>query len=123
MTNKRLLIIDDNEDNRTLVKFALEMNFEWKVSTAASGLEGICQAEMQRPDVILLDFLMPDLDGLTVCEILKHNLFTCSIPIIFITALTQEKVLSELETTLAEGIIIKPFDINNLSSIIARICQ
>ena len=123
MATQQLLLIDDNEDNATLVKFALELNPEWKVSIAKCGLDGIYQAEMERPDVILLDVVMPDLDGMTVCEILKNNLFTCSIPVIFITAMTQEKLLSEIETTLAEGIITKPFDINSLDLQIAEICK
>ena len=123
MVTKRLLLIDDNEDNRTLVKFTLEMNTDWEVITAIDGIEGITKAEIERPDVILLDLIMPDLDGLTVCEVLKSNLFTCTIPIIFITAWTQEKVLSEIETTLAEGVIIKPFDIVNLDSQIAKMCN
>jgi CheY-like chemotaxis protein len=123
MATKHLLLIEDNEDNRTLVKFALETNPGWEISTAIDGIEGITKAEIERPDVILLDVLMPGLDGLTVYEILKSNLFTCTIPIIFMTALTQQKVLAQLETTLAEGIITKPFDVVNLDSQIAKICD
>ena len=123
MVTKRLLLIDDNEDNRLLVEYALEMNHDWEILTAVNGVEGITKAELERPDIILLDFIMPDLDGLTVCQILKSNLLTCSIPIIFMTAMTQDKVLSELETTLAEGIIIKPFDITSLHSQIMQICN
>lgn len=66
---------------------------------------------------------MPELDGLAVCKILKTNLFTGSIPIVFITAFTQAKVLHQLETFLAEGIIIKPFDPLTLDSQIAKICN
>lgn len=123
MTTKRLLLIDDNEDNRTLIEFALGINPEWEVLTAANGIDGIITAENERPDVILLDFIMPDLDGLTVCEILKNNLFTCSIPVIFMTAMTQENVLERLEDTMAEGIIIKPFDVINLDAQINNICN
>jgi CheY-like chemotaxis protein len=123
MAIKQLLLIDDNEDNRMLVKFALEMHTGWEVLTAEDGIEGITKAEVERPDVILLDVLMPGLDGFTVYEVLKFNLFTCTIPIIFMTALTQEEVLAQLEATLAEGIITKPFDTINLDSQIAKICD
>ncbi|MGF1589500.1 MAG: response regulator [Pleurocapsa sp.] len=123
MATKRLLLIDDNEDNLTLVKFALETNPDWEVLTAENGVAGITTAETERLDVILLDVIMPDLDGLTVYEILKNNLFTCSIPVIFMTAMTQEEVIESLENTFAEGIIIKPFDVINLDSQILNICS
>jgi CheY-like chemotaxis protein len=123
MAIKQLLLIDDNEDNRMLVKFALELHTGWEVLTAEDGIEGITKAEVERPDAILLDILMPGLDGFTVYEVLKFNLFTCTIPIIFMTALTQEEVLTQLEATLAEGIITKPFDTINLDSQIATICD
>lgn len=126
MTIKRLLLIDDNQDCRTLVKFAIEMVSGWKVLTASNGMEGIAMAKIERPDVILLDFIMPDLDGMTVCKILKRNWLTRSIPIIFITAVAHQQVLSLLELTLAEGVIIKPFDtfdITELSSQISHVCN
>ena len=66
---------------------------------------------------------MPDMDGLTVCEVLKSNLFTYTIPVIFITAMVAPTVLAQLEATLAVGTIIKPFDVTNLDSEIAKMCQ
>ena len=123
MATKRLLFIDDDEDNRTLVKFALERETDWEVLTASDGIEGITKAETERPDVILLDFILPGLDGLVVLDLLKSNLFTCSIPIIFLTAMVQNKVISQLDNTLAVGIITKPFEVINLDSQIAQICQ
>jgi CheY-like chemotaxis protein len=123
MAIKQLLLIDDNEDNRMLVKFALEIHTGWEVLTAEDGIEGITKAETERPDAILLDVLMPGLDGFTVYEVLKFNLFTCTIPIIFMTALTQDEVLTQLQATLADGIITKPFDTISLDSQIAKICE
>ena len=123
MDTRYVLVIEDNEDNRTLIKFALESKKNWKVLTARDGVEGIAKAKTMHPDVILLDFKMPCLDGLAVLESLKSNLFTCSIPIIFITAMVETKLVSQLENTLAAGIITKPFDVINLDSQIAEICQ
>ena len=123
MDTRYVLVIEDNEDNRTLIKFALESKKNWKVLTARDGVEGIAKAKTMHPDVILLDFKMPCLDGLSVLESLKSNLFTCSIPIIFITAMVETKLVSQLENTLAAGIITKPFDVINLDSQIAEICQ
>ena len=123
MAARHLLFIDDNEDSRILVKFALESGTDWKVLMASDGVEGIAKAETERPDVILLDFMMPDLDGVAVLDVLKSNLFTCSIPVIFITAMVQTDLLSRLDNTPAVGVITKPFDIINLDSQIAEICQ
>ena len=123
MVTRYVLIIEDNKDNRTLIKFVLENKTDWKVLTACDGIEGITKAQTIHPDVILLDFIMPDLDGLAVLKILKSNLFTCSIPVIFITAMVDDESLSQLKNTLAEGVITKPFDAVNLNSQIAEICE
>ena len=123
MVTKRLLLIEDNDDNRLLVKFALERKTDWEVLTATNGIEGVTKAETERPDLILLDLIMPGVDGLTVYEVLRSNLFTRTTPVIFMTAMTQPKVLRELEDTLAEGIITKPFDVLNLDCQIAQMCH
>ena len=123
MATKQLLLIDDHKDTQTLIKFVLQTNTDWKIIVASDGVEGITKAELERPDVILLDFMMPDLDGLAVYEILKSNLFTGSIPIIFTTAMVHPKAIARLENTQAKGIITKPFDFLNLHLQIAKICQ
>lgn len=82
----------------------------------------VIKAELERPDAIL-DLAMPDLDGFTVCEVLKSNLFTRTIPVIFMTATTKEKNLMHFKNTMAQGIILKPFDTLNLRSLIATICN
>ena len=120
---KQLLLIDDNEENQLLIKTAIETTSDWKVSVAEDGVEGVTIAELERPDAILLDFVMPGLDGFTVYNILKSNLFTSTIPIIFITGVALERVLERLETTSAAGIITKPFDTINLHDQIAQMCQ
>lgn len=123
MGSKQLLLIDDNEDNQILIKTAIEATSNWKVSVAENGIRGVTKAEFERPDAILLDFVMPDLDGFTVYDILKSNLFTRTIPIIFITGVALDWVVARLKTTSAEGIIIKPLDAINLHSQIAQMCE
>lgn len=123
MGSKRLLLIDDNADNQILIKTAIETNSNWKVSVAKNGIEGVTKAEFERPDAILLDFVMPDLDGFTVYNILKSNLYTRTIPIIFITGVALEQVVARLKTTSAEGIIVKPLNTIDLHSQIAQMCQ
>jgi CheY-like chemotaxis protein len=119
----KLLLIDDNPDNRTLIEIALQRNTNWEILTASDGIEGITKAQSEIPDVILLDLIMPDLDGLTVYEILKNNLFTCTIPIIFITAMVNSRVLAELKATNAIGVIPKPFNAVTLASDISQMCD
>ena len=63
MTNKQILLIDDEYRIREVTKMSLEMMAGWKVLTASSGSEGLAIAQSQQPDAILLDMMMPDLDG------------------------------------------------------------
>lgn len=123
MATKRLLVIDDERETLTLIEFALHLKTNWQIITASSGIEGISKAEQEQPDVILLDVLMPDLDGMSVCDLLKSNIFTCAIPVIFMTAMTHPELLSSLETSWALGVITKPFDVIGLDEQIAKVCE
>jgi CheY-like chemotaxis protein len=115
MNNTKLLLIDDNEDNRLLTKMALEKSTNWRIVTASNGIEGVTKAELEVPDVILLDFIMPDIDGVLVYEILKDNLLTSKIPVIFVTAMANNEALFHLKSTGANGVITKPLNIATLA--------
>jgi CheY-like chemotaxis protein len=121
MNSIKLLLIDDDEDNRALIKFALEIDTNWEILTAPNGIEGIIKAESQRPDIILLDLIMPDLDGFSVYEVLKQNLITRDTPVIFVTAMVNNKVLTKLKKTNINGIITKPLNTISLATDIARL--
>ncbi|MBD1835714.1 response regulator [Cyanobacteria bacterium FACHB-472] len=108
---KRILLIDDEDGARRITQFSLEAAAGWTVLTAASGFEGLSIAEAERPDAILLDVMMPNLDGPATFGRLQENLTTRSIPVIMLTAKanpTEHKPLVELGIA---GIITKPFKI------------
>jgi DNA-binding response OmpR family regulator len=84
--NSRVLIVDDEPDFLNLLAFNLaEQGFE--VICASNGLEGLHRARCEGPGVIILDFLLPDLDGLAVCGILRAQPSTRDVPIIMLSAL------------------------------------
>ncbi len=80
-----ILSVDDEQDVTDLVRFHLT-RAGCEVQTAATGREAIASVELRRPDLILLDLMLPDIDGFGVCEILRRDPETATIPIIIITA-------------------------------------
>lgn len=115
METKRILIIDDEPAIRTIVEIALQTITGWEVLTAASGLEGIIIAETERPDGILLDMMMPEMDGIRTFHEMQANAITRSIPVIIVTAKPQMTgELSPLTSLPIAGIISKPFRASEL---------
>jgi len=118
-TKKRILLIDDEVNVRTVVQACLEHLGGWEVLLAASGQEGLAGAEAEQPDAILLDGMMPGMDGVMFLRQLRGNPAINSIPVVFLTAkasLTEPKRYLELG---AKGAIAKPFDPLTLASEIA----
>ncbi|MDY6936477.1 MAG: response regulator [Cyanobacteriota bacterium] len=109
MMTKTILIIDDEYRLREVTKMTLEMMAEWTVLTAASGREGLEIARSQQPDAILLDVMMPDLDGTETLARLQADEATRSIPVLLLTAKAQTTT-SESANPGARGVIPKPFD-------------
>src|SRR5260370_10528843 len=89
MLHKHLLMIDDEEHIREGASLSLEMTEEWSVTTAASGCAGLLLAQSNPPDAILLDVMMPDMDGPTTLRALRSQEETRTIPVIFLTAKVQ----------------------------------
>lgn len=119
MDAKHILFIDDEDDIKTLAKFCLEYEAGWSMICASSGMEGVAIAEAEQPDAILLDAMMPDIDGLQTLEKLMHNPKTKHIPTIFITAKAQASDRRRFYNAGAKGVINKPFDSLTLASQIA----
>jgi CheY-like chemotaxis protein len=123
MISRRVLIIDDEETIQTVVKFGIEMRSGWEVLAASSGAEGIRSAQVEQPDVILLDVMMPDMDGITTFRQLQSNPTTQQIPVIFLTAKAQTAEKRQFSELGVNGVITKPFNSLNLPEQIAQILR
>ena len=117
----RILIVDDESDFIELVKFRLaKLGCEFLV--ANDGVQALSQARQFKPSLILLDILLPDLDGLSVCEILRRQPGTKKIPVIFMSALTGD-VTKRSAAMHAEDFFTKPLDLNRLEKRIGELLQ
>lgn len=106
----RILYIDDEADIREVAEMALELDPGFDVRTCASGHEGLAAAQEWQPALILLDVMMPELDGPGVLERLRQDPATAAIPVVFITARTQAHEVERLRALGARGVLAKPFD-------------
>jgi DNA-binding response OmpR family regulator len=86
---KKILVVDDDAELVELVSFNLKQA-GYAIGTASDGVEAIKKARSLEPDLIVLDIMMPELDGFAVCEILRRDSVTASIPIMMLTALSSE---------------------------------
>lgn len=120
---KKILCIDDQADMRMLVKMALEKIGGYDVALCPTGYEAAQMAIEEKPDLILLDVLMPDPDGFAVIAILKSHETLKKIPVLFMTGKDMEGDVSELIESGADGVIPKPFDPLTLAENIAKIWE
>lgn len=121
MTHKRVLIIDDEETIQTVVQFGIKLAAGWEVLTASSGLKGIQTAQTEQPDVILLDVMMPDMDGIATFKELQACPEIQQIPVILLTAKAQTADKRQFNDLGVSGVITKPFNSLDLPEQISRI--
>ena len=121
MVTKHILIVDDEDDIREVAELALEAVGGWQVSMANSGLDGLAKAEAEQPDAILLDVMMPDMDGLETFQKLQANSATQEIPVILLTAKAQATDQQRFLQVGVTGIITKPFKAMMLASQVAEL--
>lgn len=112
----RILYVDDEPDIREVAAMSLELDPEFEVRTAASGVEALPLAAEWKPDLILLDVMMPVMDGPTTFGRLREQPDTAGIPVVFITARTQAQEVEGFKALGAKGVIAKPFDPMGLAS-------
>jgi|WetSurMetagenome_2_1015567.scaffolds.fasta_scaffold251658_2 CheY-like chemotaxis protein len=118
--SKKILVVDDEMTVRRLVKRLLSK--EYVVIEAENGVEAIDAAKSQKPDLILMDMMMPKMDGLSACYAIKQDASTRHIPVVMLTAITHDlnKRLSE-NVMGANGYITKPFNAVELISTIRNL--
>jgi len=110
MADRKILIIDDENDIREVAAMSMETVCGWSVVQAASGPDGIRVAQDQRPDAILLDVMMPDMDGSSTLQQLRSNTSTTAIPVIFLTAKVQDSDRKRFAEIGVNAVLAKPFD-------------
>jgi CheY-like chemotaxis protein len=116
---KRILSIDDDPEIRELVSEVLE-RAGWDVVTAADGPSGLRAAREQRPDLILLDIMMPGMNGYAVCDDLQIDPRTSHVPVVFLTALNDPRDRARALALGGTDYLVKPFDPRTVAECVAR---
>ncbi len=119
MAKKRILVVDDEVDMVDGIKIMLEAD-SYEVITAFDGQEGLRKAQKESPDLILLDVMMPKMDGFEVLRRLRADSETQDIPVIMLTAKGDTESLFEASSLGSTDFFIKPFDAQELSNFIRR---
>ncbi|MHB1552802.1 MAG: response regulator [Acidimicrobiales bacterium] len=118
---RRVLLVDDEELIREVAEVALAKVGGWEVLTASSGEEGLGKAVAERPDAILLDVMMPGLDGPGTLARLQADPATASIPVVFLTAKVRQSEQQRWIDLGAAGVLVKPFDPMSLADQVAEV--
>ena len=116
---KRILVVDDDAEIVDLLVEVLSRDGRFEVKTATSGYEAGIQTQRFRPDCILLDYMLPDVNGNVVCHTIRKNPEFENIRIIIVSGVIKQEEIDQLLKSGAQDFVKKPFDINDL---INRIC-
>lgn len=122
MNRKRILVVEDDINIVELLRMNLE-SFGYQVMAAYTGMEAITRTSTFLPDLILLDLMLPDIDGLQICQMLRLNVQTTDIPIIMITAKSEESDKVSGLSVGADDYITKPFGIRELDARIKTVLR
>jgi len=107
--NMKVVLAEDDPDIQKVARLSLK-RAQFDVTVAANGAEAVARVAAVHPDVVLLDWMMPEMDGLAACTKLKSDPATRDIPVIFMTAKSQESEIKQGLSLGAVGYIVKPFD-------------
>lgn len=123
MIPKRILLIEDDPDIQRLLGLTLKLTAGAEVQAASEGQDGLNLAKEWRPELILLDRMLPDMEGTAVLQALKADPETAKTPVIFLSARAGEAEIIAATAKGAIGYIVKPFDPMGLAAEIARILE
>lgn len=110
----KILIIDDEKDFCHFIKLNLEGTKKYKVFTSNTATNGVETAVRKKPDLILLDIMMPKMSGFQVLELLKQNIETTTIPVVMLTALDQDESKVKASSLYCQDYLIKPIEMETL---------
>ena len=116
---KSILVVDDEDDIREVAALSLETIAGYQVITARSGASALSIAAEQQPDAIILDVMMPEMDGPTTFQKLRAQSSTSHIPVVFLTAKVQPSERARFASLGASAVLSKPFDPLTLASELA----
>lgn len=123
MAKKKILMVDDEENFAYIVKMNLEQSGEYEVGIETDPTKALSGAVSYKPDLILLDIMMPKMDGFQVLEALKKNNETASIPVLMLSALRDDSAKYKSAERYSEGYIEKPVAAEELRMRIEKIIQ
>jgi CheY-like chemotaxis protein len=119
MKPKRILVVDDEARVREMIDFRLRL-FGYEVLHAEDGKEALAIASKEKPDLVLLDVMMPELDGFQVCKRLKQHEKTRDIPVVMLTAKAEAKDVTRAFNSGAVDYVVKPYDPTVLQQKVAQ---
>ncbi|MBM3333928.1 response regulator [Candidatus Sumerlaeota bacterium] len=109
MTKKRILVADDEEDVKEIIARILETQ-GYAVVTAYDGLDAVEKIRSEKPDLVLLDIMMPVLDGYEVCKRIQQDEQTANIPVVFLSAAADQEAVTRGMNAGAKDYVVKPFE-------------
>jgi CheY-like chemotaxis protein/HPt (histidine-containing phosphotransfer) domain-containing protein len=120
MTTTRVMHVDDDSDIREVVRLSLELDPEMSVRSFGSGVETLASVGEWLPDIILLDVMMPGMDGPATLAMLQRESATADIPVVFMTANVQAREIDYFQSRGAVGVLAKPFDPTTLAAVLRQ---
>jgi two-component system, cell cycle response regulator DivK len=114
-----VLVVDDNEDNLSLLAFLVEQ-LDCTILTAADGQTALDLAQRYQPALILLDMMLPDIDGIEVLSRLRQDSLTTTIPVIAVTAMARSQDRERILSAGCDEYVTKPFNVDEIEALLVR---